>query len=265
MGSNDDPRAYARRSRRFSNIWNDPNASEDAKMAASDSLNGAWAELGYLGRERVKMLPLGGLDPLDDRSVVRAGQALELARAPFRSNPYNATTADQSRAAQLALASQLQSTGTANQLGALQRTRGLSQNSQQALMAAAGGPSRMALVQANQAGGGMARDAAGAGLASLMRGQAGAGSTLGALRGADLRSAGNQQSAGLSSLGLDFANRQGFAGLGARTSAERDATLLELQKIDDKARSTAAGNKKQANADTWDALDKIPILSYLWG
>ena len=101
-------------------------------------------------------------------------------------NPYSTQTADQTRAAQLALFGQMQRQAQGPSLANMQAQRGMSQMGQQALGAAAmGGSGRSAMQQAGAGAVGIAGDTGQARLAEMMRAQAGAGGVAGGLRGND--------------------------------------------------------------------------------
>ena len=148
------------------------------------------------------------------------------ANAPLSQNPYNAGIADQSRAAQLALMQQMRGQMSGPSIANMQGQRAMGQMGQQALMQ--GG--RAGMLGAQMGAGGLAGDVGQARLAEVMRAQAGMGGAAGNLRGADLNSARAQQSAGAGQLGLDLGNRQAYAGLGAKQTAQEAQAALEMYK-----------------------------------
>jgi hypothetical protein len=178
-----------------------------------------------------------GFSPTLRNSEFWQQQARAGANAGFNANPYSNAIADQSRGAQLGLMQQMRGQMAGPSIAGMQATRALGQSGQQALQnAAMGAPGRAGMVQAGQVGGGLANDAGQARLAEIMRAQAGLGGAAGNLRGADIRSAEASQRAGLGQLGLDLANRQGYAALGARQQGIEDAARTELYKALERAK-----------------------------
>lgn len=147
-------------------------------------------------------------------------------------NPYSAATADQTRAAQIALVNQMRGQMQGPSLAAMQGQRAMAQSGQQALGAAAmGAPNRAAMLNAQQVGGGLAGDVGQARLAEVMRAQAGMGGAAGNLRGADVTSAGNQMQSGLRAQGLADENARWAASQGAALSDANRNAQLEYYKL----------------------------------
>lgn len=101
------------------------------------------------------------------------------AQAPVGANPFDMARANQARAAQMQLLSQMQAAQQGPSLAAMQGQQGMAQIGQQALMR--GG--RAGMLGAQGGGVGMAADVGRARLAEAMRLQAGLGSTAGGLMG----------------------------------------------------------------------------------
>lgn len=137
-------------------------------------------------------------------------------------NPYQSAVADQSRAAQMALIQQMRAQAAGPSLAAMQGQRAMGQMGQQAI----GQGGRGAMLGAQGAGAGLAADTGQARLAELMRARAGMGGAASQLRGGDLRSAEQQQSAGLQAQGLSDQGNRAMAGMGVGlSSATRNADL----------------------------------------
>lgn len=238
-------------------MYDDPVAYQQA--------HDAWVAGGKQGDEPVmsaggrtaRSLSVAGFNPQVPNSEYWQTTARLGANAPMRENPYSNAVADQSRAAQLALLQQMRGQMAGPSIASMQGQRALGQSGQQALMGSALGNGRAAMLQSGQVGGSLAGDVAQARLAEQMRAQAGIGGLAGSLRGLDQRSAEAQQRSGLGMQGLDLAQRQGYAGLGARQSAAEAAAALELYK----AQQRANVSERQTNVDALkSAMGPLAVL-----
>ena len=163
------------------------------------------------------------------------------AQAPV-ANPYSATTADQSRAAQLALIQQMRGQMNGPSIAAMQGQRAMGQMGQQALMQ--GG--RAGMLGAQMGAGGLAGDVGQARLAEVMRAQAGMGGAAGNLRGGDLRSAEAQAQAGLGANRLTAGRQQFALGQGTGLAQTELRNALENYKFGKRVETDV--NKRQADA-----------------
>jgi hypothetical protein len=142
-------------------------------------------------------------------------------------NPYSTATADQSRAAQLALIQQMRAQMAGPSIANMQGQRALGQMGQQALMQ--GGRAGMLGAQGGSAG--LAGDVGQARLAEAMRAQAGMGGAAGSLRGNDLQSANAQVGAGLAAQQQADRNSQFYANQGSNLSEAARRAQLEQYKL----------------------------------
>jgi hypothetical protein len=166
------------------------------------------------------------------------------AQAPV-ANPYNTATADQTRAAQLALIQQMSRQMNGPSIANMQGQRAMGQMGQQALMQ--GGRTGMLGAQGGSAG--LAGDVGQARLAEVMRAQAGMGGVAGGLRGADQRSAEAQAQAALGANRLTAGRQQFALGQGTGLAQTELRNALENYKFgkrvstDVKKRETDAMNQ----------------------
>jgi hypothetical protein len=176
-------------------------------------------------------------------------------------NPYDTGIADQSRNAQLALIQQMRAGMDGPSLAGMQGQRAFGQNGQQALgMAAMGGANpRAAMLQSQQVGGGLAGDLGQARLAEVMRAQGSMGAASGALRGADLRSAGAQLDSGMQAQQLADQRARFYSGMGANLGVAQDRMGLENYKLNERL-------KQQGRKSNEDGVnDWLSIMATLMG
>lgn len=162
-------------------------------------------------------------------------------RAPA-ANPYQSAVADQSRAAQMALIQQMRAQAAGPSLAAMQGQRAMGQMGQQAI----GQGGRGAMVGAAGAGAGLAADTGQARLSELMRMRAGMGGAASQLRSGDLRSAEQQQSAGLQAQNTADTSARAYSSLGSDAAHMKSRTDLETYKLIEKLKSSAAGANEEA-------------------
>lgn len=147
-------------------------------------------------------------------------------------NPYNASVADRSRQAQLALMQQMRAQQAGPSLAALQGQRAMGQLGQQAIgNAAIGGSGRGAMLQAGQMGAGMAGDVAQGRLAEVLRTQGGIGGILGSRRGAALSSAEDQMNSGLQSQALADQRAKFYGTMGSSLANKRAQAANDNEKL----------------------------------
>lgn len=146
-------------------------------------------------------------------------------------NPYDAAIADRSRGAQMALINQMRGTMNGPSVAAMQGQRALGQSGQQALMNAALGGGRGAMLQSANVGAGLAGDVGQARLGEVMRSQAGMGGAAGNLRGGDLRSADAQMGAGFAAQNIADQRARFYGSQGARLDQARAQAEADNQRL----------------------------------
>lgn len=168
-----------------------------------------------------------------------------MGRAPT-ANPYDAAAADRSRGAQLALMQQMRGMQSGPSVANMQGQRALGQSGQQALMNAAMGGGRGAMLQSANVGAGLAGDVGQARLGEMMRSQAGIGGAAGNLRGGDLRSADARAASGNAADRLTAGRQQFGLGNGINMAGIETRNALENYKFGRRVGSDV--NKSQADS-----------------
>ena len=173
-----------------------------------------------------------------------AGKFRDNANRLQATNPYDTGVADQSRAGQLALMSQMQAGLNGPSIAGMQGQRAFAQSGQQALMQ--GG--RAGMLGGQQVGGGLAGDLGQARLAEVMKAQAATGAAAGNLRGADLNSANAQMGAGFDAQKIADQRAQFYASQGARLDQARAQAAADNERLRQQVALGVAG--KQLNLGT---------------
>lgn len=184
-------------------------------------------------------------------------QLLQRAQRGLAQNPYNTATADQARAAQLALMQQMEAQRTGPSLAAMQGQQAMGQSTQQALMQGALGGGRGAMLGAGQMAQGLVGDVARARMIEDLKARAGIGGVATGLRGQDIRSAEQQMRAGHQAQGLsdEMARFYSGAGLGledATKNAQLEQYKLQQRLIQDQ--------KQKRQQDDQTALNFVAQL-----
>jgi len=190
-------------------------------------------------------------------------QLMGRAQRTLATNPYQTAIADQNRAAQLALMQQMEAQRQGPSLAAMQGQGAMGQSTQQALAAGALGQGRNAMLGSRMAAGGLASDVARARMMEDLKARAGIAGVAGGLREQDIRSAEQQQRAGLAAQGMSDEMARFYAAQGSSLDkATRDA-LLENYKLRQRVGQSEQERAMAGQANTMQTGGSI--LSMLFG
>lgn len=202
-----------------------PGFGNQAKEAIGHLTHPAWAADRDFNRS--------GYDPKIRDFAKYYYTAEDRANAPDRESPYNAVTANQNRAAQLALLQQMQSRIAGDSIAGTQGAQALAQNARQALGAMGQGAlgSRLVANQMAGVGGGLAGDIGRARAQEVLGGLTGGFGAAGQLRSGDLSVMGDQAQAALKQRQLDDAARMFFAAQGSALDLAQLQSNFEAAKL----------------------------------
>lgn len=163
-------------------------------------------------------------------------------------NPYDVAGADRSRAAQMALADQMQAQISGPSQAGMQGQQSMGQLGQQALGASGANPAnaRAAMLQAANVGGQMGGAVGQARLEEVIRGQAGVGGLVGGLRGRDIRSATDRQQAGMQAQNLADQRSRFSAESGTALSDMSRGSALEMYKLLQRLRAKGKADAQES-------------------
>lgn len=191
------------------------------------------------------------LSTLQGQGAGLGSMAMNRAERTPAVNPYQTGIADQTRAAQLALMQQMEAQRTGPSLAAMQGQGAMGASTQQALAAGAMGQGRNAMLGSRMASSGLASDVARARMMEDLKARAGIGGVAGALRGQDLKSAEQQQQAGLAAQGMSDEMARFYGGMGNALDSTRLAAELEQFKLQ---QQLITAEKKRQEEATQTAL-----------